>query len=31
MTNQDIVNKFFDSYMKRDLDGVKKVMAPNVG
>src|ERR1043165_7669391 len=30
MTNQDIVNKFFDSYMKRDLDGVKKVMAPNV-
>ena len=30
MTNQDIVNKFFDSYMKRDLEGVKKVMAPDV-
>ena len=30
MTNQDIVNKFFDSYMKRDLDAVKNVMAPNV-
>jgi ketosteroid isomerase-like protein len=30
MTNQDIVNQFFDSYMKRDLDGVKKVMAENV-
>jgi len=30
MTNQEIVNKFFDSYMKRDLDGVKHVMAANV-
>ena len=30
MTNQDIVNKFFDSYMKRDLDAVKTVMATNV-
>ena len=30
MTNQDIINKFFDSYMKRDLDGVKGVMAANV-
>jgi|KBSSwiStaDraftv2_1062776.scaffolds.fasta_scaffold25301_3 ketosteroid isomerase-like protein len=30
MTNQDIIDKFFDSYMKRDLDGVKNVMAPNV-
>ena len=30
MTNQDIVNKFFDSYLKRDLDGLKKVMASNV-
>jgi len=30
MTNQDIVAKFFDSYMKRDLDGVRNVMAGNV-
>jgi len=30
MTNQDIVNKFFDSYMKRDLEGVKNVMAADV-
>jgi len=30
MTNQEIVNKFFDSYMKRDLDGIKHVMAANV-
>jgi len=30
MTNQDIVNKFFDSYTKRDLDGVGKVMAAKV-
>ena len=30
MTNQDIINKFFDSYMKRDLDGVRNVMAANV-
>ena len=30
MTNQDIVNKFFDSYMKRDLDGVKNIMASDV-
>jgi uncharacterized protein len=30
MTNQDIVNKFFDSYMQRDLDGVKDVMATDV-
>lgn len=30
MTNQEIVNKFFDSYMKRDLDGVKDVMAADV-
>lgn len=30
MTNQDIVNKFFDCYMQRDLDGVKNVMAADV-
>lgn len=30
MTNQDIVNKFFDCYMKRDLDGIKNVMAADV-
>jgi len=30
MTNQEIINRFFDSYMKRDLDAVKAVMAPNV-
>ena len=26
MTNQDIIDNFFDSYMKRDLDGVENVM-----
>jgi len=30
MTNQEIINRFFDSYMKRDLDGVKDVMAGDV-
>jgi len=30
MTNQEIINSFFDSYMKRDLDAVKTVMAANV-
>ena len=30
MTNQAIINQFFDSYMKRDIEGVKKVMAENV-
>jgi uncharacterized protein len=30
MTNQEIVNKFFDRYMKRDREGVKDVMAENV-
>jgi uncharacterized protein len=30
MTNQEIINRFFDSYMKRDFDAVKTVMAANV-
>jgi ketosteroid isomerase-like protein len=30
MTNQDIVDNFFDSYVKRDLDGVENIMAGNV-
>src|SRR5436190_8881573 len=29
-TNQDIINKFFDYYSKRDLEGIKEVMADNV-
>lgn len=29
-TNQDIINKFFDSYSKRDFDGIRQVMADNV-
>lgn len=29
-TNQDIINKFFDSYIKRDFDGIGQVMADNV-
>jgi uncharacterized protein len=30
MTNQDIINKFFDYYGKRDFDGIKEVLAENV-
>ncbi len=30
MTNQEIINRFFESYMKRDLDAVRTVMAANV-
>jgi ketosteroid isomerase-like protein len=29
-TNQDIINKFFDSYIKRDFDSIRMVMADNV-
>jgi ketosteroid isomerase-like protein len=30
MTNQDIINKFFDCYSKRDFEAIKKVLAENV-
>jgi ketosteroid isomerase-like protein len=30
MTNQEIINKFFDCYSKRDINGIKEVMAENV-
>ena len=30
MTNQDIVNRFFECYMNRDMDGVKQVMDEQV-
>jgi len=29
-SNQDIINKFFDSYIKRDFDSIRQVMADNV-
>ena len=28
-TNQEIVNKFFEAYSKRDMNGIKQVMAEN--
>jgi ketosteroid isomerase-like protein len=30
MSNQDLVNKFFECYGKRDIEGVKKVMSENI-
>ena len=29
-TNQDIINKFFEAYIKRDINEIKLVMADNV-
>lgn len=29
-TNQDLVNKFFEAYIKRDFNGIKEVMTDNV-
>ena len=29
-TNQEIINNFFDSYIKRDFDCIRQVMADNV-
>lgn len=29
-TNQDIINKFFEAYIKRDFKGIEQVMADNV-
>ena len=28
-TNQEIVNKFFEAYSKRDMNAIKQVMAEN--
>ena len=30
MTNADIIDKFFDCYMKRDFEKIKEVMADDV-
>jgi uncharacterized protein len=30
MTNQDIINKFFDCYGKRDFETIKEVLAENI-
>ena len=30
MTNQEIIDKFFDYYSKRNFEGIKKVMVENV-
>ena len=29
-TNQDIINQFFEAYIKRDVNGIKQVMADHV-
>ncbi len=29
-SNQDIVNKYFECYAKKDIEGIKKVMAENI-
>ncbi len=30
LSNQDLINKFFDSYFKHDFQAIKEVMADNV-